>query len=326
MEKILEIQDLHVHFHTFDGVVRALDGVDLVLNRSEILGLVGETGCGKSMCALSVLRCIPEPGEVVRGSIYLENENLLQKTENEMRALRGKRISMIFQDPTSSLNPVFTIGEQLLDVIVTHQSINVKEAHKKAVDILRAVMLPDPEMVLRRYPHQLSRGMRQRVMIAMALSCNPSVLLADEPTTALDVTVQAQILSLITYLRERTRASILLITHDLGVVAETCDRVAVMYAGKIVEIGDVSSVLEKPKHPYTIGLLDSIPKMANDKPSLGVIKGFLPNMADPPSGCRFHPRCSNVMEVCKVKEPRLVEAERNHCAACFLHENQGAAS
>jgi len=324
LENILDIEDLHVHFHTYEGTVHALGGVNLGLRRREMLGLVGETGCGKSVCALSVLRCIPEPGRIARGRISLDGENLLEKTEEEMRAVRGSKVSMIFQDPTSSLNPVLTVGEQLLDVITTHQPLSAKEARENAVEILRTVMLPDPEPALKKYPHQLSRGMRQRVMIAMALSCKPSVLIADEPTTALDVTVQAQILHLIKDLQAKTETSILLITHDVGVVAETCDRVAVMYAGKIVEIGDVISVLERPKHPYTVGLLDSIPKVQKEKPPLGLIKGTLPNLIDPPSGCRFHPRCAQVMDVCRAKEPELVEVGRGHCTACFLYSHRNS--
>lgn len=320
MEKVLDVEDLHVHFKIYEGTVHALEGVTFSVMQGEILGLVGETGCGKSVCALSLLRCVPEPGEIVKGRIVLGGEDLLDKTEQEMMAVRGAKVSMIFQDPTSSLNPVFTIGEQLVDVIKIHQSISTKEALEKAAEILGTVMIPDPKAAISRYPHQFSRGMRQRVMIAMALSCNPLLLIADEPTTALDVTVQAQILHLINGLREKTGASILLITHDLGVVAETCNRVAVMYAGKIVEIGDVSSVLESPKHPYTVGLLRSIPKMIRDRHPLGQIKGSLPNLIVPPTGCRFEPRCDQAMDICRTKAPTLVSLEANHCASCFLYE------
>jgi oligopeptide/dipeptide ABC transporter ATP-binding protein len=319
LDTVLDIQDLHVHFHTFEGTVRALEGVNLSLRYREVLGLVGETGCGKSVCGLSILRCVPEPGEIVGGRIFLGGEDLLSKTERQMRMIRGKKICMIFQDPTSSLNPVLKVGEQLMDVIKTQKPTD-REARERAVEALKAVMLPDPEVTLNRYPHQLSRGMRQRVMIAMAISSNPLLLIADEPTTALDVTIQAEILRLIKKLQERTGASILLITHDLGVVAETCDQVAVMYAGKIVETGDVNSVLESPKHPYTIGLLDCMPRMAKDRPPLGFIKGFIPNLVDPPPGCRFHPRCSRIKDVCRSREPRLVEVAKDHCAACFLYQ------
>jgi oligopeptide/dipeptide ABC transporter ATP-binding protein len=318
--EILKIEDLHLHFHTYEGTVRALEGVNLSLGQGEILGLVGETGCGKSVCALSVLRCLPESGEIVRGKILLNGENLLDKTEEEMRSIRGRAVAMIFQDPTASLNPVFTIGEQLLDVITSHQQVDAKEARERAIHVLRTVMIPDPEVALKRYPHQFSTGMRQRVMIAMALSCNPSLLIADEPTTALDVTVQAQILRLINNLREEVGASILFITHDLGVVAETCDRIAVMYAGKIVETGDITSVLETPNHPYTLGLLRSVPRMVKHRHPLGLINGFLPNLITPPPGCRFHPRCSQAMSTCKTREPSLAAVAKNHCVACFLYE------
>ena len=320
MEQVLVVEDLHVQFRTYEGIVHALEGVNLAVNRGEILGLVGETGCGKSVCALSILRCLPEPGEIVKGRILLEGENLLDKTEQEMLTIRGAKASMIFQDPTSSLNPVFTIGEQLVDVIRTHQAIGANEALKKAIEILKMVMIPDPDGAAKRYPHQLSRGMRQRVMIAMALSCKPVLLIADEPTTALDVTIQAQILRLINDLREKLGASVLLITHDLGVVSETCSQVAVMYAGKIVEIGDIASVLEKPRHPYTVGLLHSIPRMIRDKRPLGQIRGTIPNLINPPSGCRFHPRCDHTMEICKRKEAPLIDVGTGHRVSCFLYE------
>jgi oligopeptide/dipeptide ABC transporter ATP-binding protein len=319
-EKLLEVRGLKTYFYTEDGVVPAVDGVDFVLNKGETLGIVGESGCGKSVTSLSIMRLIPDPpGKIVEGEILFEGSNLLEKTEAEMRNIRGNDISMIFQEPMTSLNPVFTIGDQIMEAIILHQRLNKAEARERAIEMLRLVGIPSPERRVDEYPHQLSGGMRQRVMIAMALSCNPKLLIADEPTTALDVTIQAQILDLMRKLRDEFGTAIMLITHDLGVVAELAERVVVMYAGKIVEKADVKLLFGNPLHPYTVGLLGSIPKLTEQQDRLQVIEGVVPHPAFMPKGCRFHPRCKEAREICKVEEPELMEQEPGHLVACWKY-------
>jgi len=318
-EHLLEIRDLSVKFYTYQGVLDAVDIDSLVLDRKQSLGLVGETGCGKSVTSLAILGLIPHPGKIERGAIIFDGEDLLGKTKEEMQAIRGGRISMIFQNPTSSLNPVFTIGDQIASVMRLHQRVDSNEARRRAVEMLSLVQLSNPEKIVNAYPHELSGGMCQRAMIAMALACNPDLLIADEPTTALDVTIQAQILKLMKALREKLETSILLITHDLSVVAQTCDCVAVMYAGNKVEYGTARDVFKSPKHPYTQGLLRAIPKVGMIKDKLVGIDGTVPSMLEPPSGCRFHPRCPYAKEICSTERPRSVELGHDHTVSCVLY-------
>lgn len=319
--KLLEVSNLKTHFFTDDGVVKAVDGVSFSIKKGETFGLVGESGCGKSVTALSIIRLIPDPpGKIVDGTVHLEKENLLEKSEKEMQKVRGNKISMIFQEPMTSLDPVFTIGNELMEVIRLHQGLNKKETRKKAIDMLKIVGIPEPEKRMKEYPHQLSGGMRQRAMIAMALSCNPQLLIADEPTTALDVTIQAQILRLMDQLKEDFSAAVLLITHDLGVIAETCENVAVMYAGEIIEHGSVEAIFENPLHPYTVGLNKAIPRLDVDTEKLQIIEGTVPNLIEIPSGCKFHPRCPYAMDICKKEEPPLKKREKNHFSRCYLEE------
>ena len=320
-ERLLDVKGLKTYFFTDAGVVKAVDGVDLYIAPGEILGLVGESGCGKSVTALSILQLIPRPpGKIVEGEIWFQGQNLLTLSEEEMRHIRGGRISMIFQEPMTSLNPVFKIGQQMTEVIRLHQDVSIEEARELAIQMLNLVRIPDAPAVLEKYPHALSGGMRQRVMIAMALSCNPSLLIADEPTTALDVTVQAQILALMNELQKKTNAAILLITHNLGVIAETCDRVGVMYAGNMVETASVEELFENPLHPYTQGLLGSIPRLDEKREKLAIIPGIVPNLISPPPGCRFHNRCSKVMEICNQQKPSLITVKPGHQVACFLYD------
>ena len=315
-QSIMEIKDLKTHFFTYNGVVKAVDGVSLNVRREEVLGIVGETGCGKSVTVRSAMGLVPEPGHIVNGRILLDGENLLEKSDNEMRRIRGSRMSMIFQNPLSSLNPVFTIGSQVCHVIRIHQFKDKLEARRRAIETFELVRLPDPDRLLKKYPHELSGGMLQRVMIAMALSCKPEILIADEPTTALDVTIQAQILSLMLRLKKETGTAIIMITHDLGVVAETCDRVAVMYAGLIVESGPVQSIFKEPLHPYTQGLLSSLPGQQQGGDVLVTIEGLVPDLIRPPAGCRFHPRCPLKREVCQRDTPILKELDNGRAVAC----------
>lgn len=306
--RLIDIRGLKTHFMTDDGLVPALDGVTFHIDKGETLGVVGESGCGKSVTALSIMRLIPQPpGKIVAGEVTFAGEDLLAKNEAEMQKIRGNDISMIFQEPMTSLNPVFTVGDQIGEAIELHQKVSKKIAAQKAVEMLRLVGIPTPEKRAHEYPHQLSGGMRQRVMIAMALSCNPKLLIADEPTTALDVTIQAQILELMKKLKRETGTAIMLITHDLGVVAEMCERVIVMYAGKIVEQADVRPLFHNPLHPYTEGLLRSIPSINREKERLYVIEGMVPNPVRMPAGCRFHPRCPYAMDVCREREPFLTD-------------------
>ncbi|ASJ15026.1 ABC transporter ATP-binding protein [Thermococcus radiotolerans] len=317
MSKVLEIRDLYINFRTMWGVAKVLNGVSFEINDGEIFGLVGETGCGKSVTALSVLRLLPSNAQI-SGQIIFKGENLLEKSEEEMRKLRGKEISIIFQDPMTSLNPLFKIGDQMVDIITLHEGLSKEEALEHARNLIKSVGLSDPERILNSYPHELSGGMRQRIMIAMALSSNPSLLIADEPTTALDVTIQKQILKLILDLRDRYSFSVLLITHDLGVVAEVCDRVGVMYAGNIVEIAPTEELFENPLHPYTQGLLSVVPDPRTKKP-LKPLRGSVPSLLNPPSGCRFHPRCDYAKDVCSRVKPELIERSPGHFVACHLY-------
>ena len=317
-EKLLEVRGLKTYFYTEDGVVPAVDGVDFVLNKGETLGIVGESGCGKSVTSLSIMRLIPDPpGKIVEGEILFEGSNLLEKTEAEMRNIRGNDISMIFQEPMTSLNPVFTIGDQIMEAIILHQRLNKAEARERAIEMLRLVGIPSPERRVDEYPHQLSGGMRQRVMIAMALSCNPRLLIADEPTTALDVTIQAQILDLMAQLREELGTAIMMITHDLGVIAEVVEKVVVMYTGRIVESADTYTIFKDPKHPYTIGLLASIPRLDGDGSRLQAIPGSVPIPGSFPEGCGFHPRCPFATDLCVKKVPPAFEVGENHHVACW---------
>jgi oligopeptide/dipeptide ABC transporter ATP-binding protein len=319
-DKLVEIRDLRVQFRTDAGAAKAVDGLSLDIYQGEVLGLVGESGSGKSVTALSILRLIPDPpGKIVSGSIRYRDRDLLGLSRPEMRAIRGNEISMIFQEPMTSLNPVFTIGMQMTEVILEHQRCSKDEAFRQSVEMLKLVGIPSPERRMKDYPHHFSGGMRQRVMIAMALACNPSLLIADEPTTALDVTIQAQILELMLRLKnERAGAAILLITHNLGVVAETCDRVAVMYGGKLQEVGPVREIFSAPRHPYTQGLLASLPTVTGDKHDrLRTIPGNVPGIHDLPAGCKFLTRCPERFDRCDL-EPDLVEVSPGHTVRCHL--------
>ncbi len=319
MEELLRVEDLKTYFYTHEGVVKAVDGVSFSINKGETLGLVGESGCGKSVTALSIMRLIQTPpGKIVSGKIFLEGTNLLELSEKEMRNIRGCKISMIFQEPMTSLDPMFTIGSEIMEVLKLHQNLKKNDARKKAIESLLTVKFPDPEKRIDDYPHELSGGMRQRVMIAMALSCNPALLIADEPTTALDVTIQAQILKLIDELRKKFNTSVLLITHDLGVIAKTCDNVALMYAGYIVEYTDVHTFFKKPIHPYAQALLKSIPRLDIEKERLKIINGLVPNLLDLPQGCPFHPRCEFCFEPCTKKLPPLLQVGQHHWVRCYL--------
>jgi len=322
--KILDIHDLKTYFYTEDGVVKAVDGVDLHVGRGEVLGLVGESGCGKSVTSFSILRLVGIPGKIVSGEVCFEGEDLLRLNDADMRAIRGNRISMIFQQPTSCLNPVFKVGAQIAEVLDVHQQFNKHEIQERVVELLQMVGIPEPAKRANCYPHELSGGMAQRVMIAMALACTPELLIADEPTTALDVTIQAQVLDLLTTLRSQTGASIILITHDLGIVAETCERVAVMYAGRIVEETSVETLFANPLHPYTAGLIGSVPVLGQCKERLQVIPGSVPNLIDLPAGCKFAPRCmarlERGLEICTREEPPLRPVEARHPVRCWLYQ------
>ncbi|MDH5161880.1 ABC transporter ATP-binding protein [Heyndrickxia oleronia] len=326
MEKeLLKINDLQTHFFSDKGIVKAVDGVTITVNKGETVGIVGESGCGKSVTSLSIMRLLKDtPGKIVGGSIQFEGKDLIQLPEKSMRSIRGNEIAMIFQEPMTSLNPVYKIGRQLVESIRLHMKKDANEAKEHAINMLELVGIPRAREIMKEYPHQLSGGMRQRVMIAMAMSCNPKLLIADEPTTALDVTIQAQILDLMRKLREESDSSILLITHDLGVVAEMCDRVVIMYAGKVVEESDVNTIFENPKHPYTKGLLESIPKLGVKIDRLQSIKGNVPAPEQMPKGCKFAPRCPFVMDQCWEREPQLQSVNANHTTRCWLHQKEGA--
>lgn len=320
-ERLLEVKNLKINFRTEEGIVPAINGVNFHVNKGETLAIVGESGCGKSVTSLSIMRLIPSPpGQIAGGEILFEGEDLLKKSEVSMRQIRGNKISMIFQDPMTSLNPVLTCGEQIAESIRLHQGLRQREAMEKAVEMLRLVGVPLPDRRVHEYPHQLSGGLRQRIMIAMALSCNPSLLIADEPTTALDVTIQAQILELVKRLKKELGMSIILITHDLGVVAEVAERVVVMYAGQVVEEADVVSLFRNPRHPYTEGLLKSIPQLDDDQQRLYTIPGVVPNPAKMPTGCRFNPRCEYATDICYEKEPPMVKTGAGCRVACWHYE------
>jgi oligopeptide/dipeptide ABC transporter ATP-binding protein len=323
---LLEIRGLRTSFHTRDGIVRAVDGIDFHVDRGEIVGLVGESGCGKSVTSLSVMQLVSRPGRIESGEILFDGRDLLKLQPDEMRRIRGDRIGMIFQQPTSSLNPVWDVGRQIAEVLEIHRGLKRGPALGRALELMKMVGIPDPERRLKNFPHEMSGGMAQRVMIAMALACEPELLIADEPTTALDVTIQAQILDLIRRLRDETGTAVILITHDLGVVAETCDRVAVMYAGEIIEHTDVNTLFTRPAHPYTRGLIGSIPVLGARRPSLAVIPGNVPSLIDLPAGCRFAPRCvSRFAEPAaglSESHPALHPVNPGHAVRCWLYHDE----
>ena len=322
-EKILEIRDLAIHYYTEDGDVAAVNGINISLDRGDSLGLVGETGAGKTTTAKGILRLIPNPpGKIIAGQILFEGEDLLQKTEKEMQKIRGDKISMIFQDPMTALNPVLRVDEQIAEVVELHSDCSKQEALRRALEMLERVGIPAERG--RDYPHQFSGGMKQRVVIAMALACNPHLLLADEPTTALDVTIQAQVLEMMKTLKDELGTSMILITHDLGVVAETCNKVAVMYAGEIVEHGSLRDVFKHTAHPYTAGLFESLPSLSEDVRRLKPIKGLMPDPTDLPSGCRFHPRCPYATELCRREAPAMRELTPGHSVKCHRRDGDAA--
>lgn len=325
-ESLLRVRSLETHFYTYAGTVKALDRVNLDVYKGQMLGLVGESGCGKSVTSLSIVRLVPSPGKIVGGEVWFDGKDLLRLSDEEMRKIRGARISMVFQDPTLYLNPVLDIGYQIAEPLLQHRDVDKLEPNaennaivkQKVVDILKLVRFPDPDRV-HRYPHELSGGMRQRVLIAMALVCDPDLIILDEPTTQLDVTVQAQILTILKEIRARINAAMIFVTHNLALARETCDVIAIMYAGTIVERAQLSSIFENPKHPYTIGLLKSVPRMSGEIKRLESIPGTLPNLISPPPGCRFHPRCAEAMAVCREIKPSEVEVEPGHFVACHLY-------
>lgn len=321
MTNILEIDGLRTHFHTEAGIVRALNGVNLPVGCGESVGLVGETGSGKSVTAKSVMRLVPTPpGEIVSGEIRYNGRDLLKLSKKEMRELRGREIAMIFQDPSTSLNPVYTVQNQMVEVISTNREVDDSQALDIAREMLEEVEMPRPDGVLESYPHELSGGMKQRVMIAMELACEPDLIIADEPTTALDVTVQKEVISIFERLVEERNLSVLWITHDLGVVAQFCDRIGVMYAGEIVEYGTVRDIYNRPTHPYTRELLKTIPNVADSDDTLGIIEGSVPNLVNPPSGCKFHPRCPDAEPRCSKEDPSATTLSTQHEASCLVHD------
>jgi peptide/nickel transport system ATP-binding protein/oligopeptide transport system ATP-binding protein len=321
---LLQIEALKTYFYTFEGIAKAVDDVSFSLNRGEVLGIVGESGCGKSVTAQSIMRLIPEPpGKIIHGNIIFDGTDIVRLTMDQMRSIRGNRISMIFQEPMTSLNPVFTIGNQISEMYMLHEKSSKRESWSQSIEMLKKVQIPAPEKRVHEYPHQLSGGMRQRAMIAMALACNPEILIADEPTTALDVTIQAQILELMMQLKADYDTAIMMITHDLGVIAEIAKRILVMYAGKVVESGPTDTIFEDPKHPYTQGLLQSIPKLGerakHGRRQLQEITGIVPSLYDLPDGCRFYPRCPHAMGICNQSVPELIEVGDSHRARCYLY-------
>jgi oligopeptide/dipeptide ABC transporter ATP-binding protein len=322
---LLEVRNLKTHFYTEDGVVRAVDGVNFEVYPGEVLGIVGESGCGKSVTSLSIMRLVVHPGKIAEGEILLDGKNLLDLSEKEMTKIRGNKISMIFQQPQTALNPVFQVNDQIAEVLDIHKDFGKDAGKKRAVELLKMVGIPDAQRRAEAYPHELSGGMAQRVMIAMALACVPELLIADEPTTALDVTIQAQILDLIREMREKMGTSVILITHDLGVIAEMAERVAVMYAGEVVEQSEVNGLFEKPLHPYTQGLIGSIPILGQLKEKLDVIPGSVPNLVNLPVGCRFAPRCAARekfgLKICTEHKPELLEALDAHLVRCWLYHD-----
>ncbi len=321
MTALLEVRDLSLDFETEEGTAKVLDRVSFSIDEGEVFGLVGETGCGKTVTALTILRLLPRTARIRGGEIRFAGEDLLKKTDDEIESkVRGKRISMVFQDPATSLNPLYTVGEQVARVVMTHEGVERKNAEARALELFRKVGLPDPERVLRSYPHELSGGMQQRAMISMALSCRPKLLIADEPTTAVDVTIQAQILELILALRREFGLSVLLITHNLGIVAETCDRVGVMYAGTVTEVAPTRGLFREPLHPYAQALLRALPRADARGQPLKSIAGTVPSLLKPPTGCRYHPRCDFAMATCAKRRPELLEHRRGHRASCLLYE------
>jgi peptide/nickel transport system ATP-binding protein len=323
MEKtVLRVENLKTYFKTPSGVVKAVDGIDLEVFKGETLGIVGESGCGKSVTSLSIMGLLPQPlGYIEDGKILLDGKDLTELSEKKMQKLRGNEMAMIFQEPMTSLNPVFTIGEQLSEPLLQHTNLKKKEIRKKIIDMLKLVGIPRAEEIINEYPHQLSGGMRQRIMISLAMLCEPKLLIADEPTTALDVTIQAQILELMKKITDETNMSTVLITHDLGVVAEMCDRVVVMYAGQVVENADIRTLFNEPKHPYTQGLLDSLPTANDRKKELRSIKGSVPRPDELPKGCTFAPRCPKVFDKCLEERPPLFELENQSCR-CWLYQEE----
>lgn len=318
---ILEVKNLSTHFFTDDGVVKAADGVSFSLKKGETIAIVGESGCGKSVTSLSIMRLINYPGKIVSGEIFFKENNLLSLPPEKLRKIRGNEISMIFQDPFTSLNPVFTIGDQLTEAVILHKNLTANEAKEKAIEALKKVNIASPEKRINSYPHELSGGMRQRVMIAMSIICGPEILLADEPTTALDVTIQAQILDLMRELKNEIGASVILITHNLGIVANFCEKVLVMYAGNIVEEASTRNIFNDPKHPYTKALLQCLPRLNDsEKQKLASIKGQPPGLINIPKGCRFAPRCSSVMDICKEKEPDMIELADKSKVRCWMYK------
>lgn len=322
---LLEVKNLKTHFYTEDGVVHAVDGVDFHVAPGEVLGIVGESGCGKSVTSLSIMRLISLPGRIVEGEILFDGKNLVEASDEEMMQVRGNRISMIFQQPQSSLNPVFKAGDQISEVLNIHQDFGQEAGRNRAIELLKMVGIPEPGRRAEAYPHELSGGMAQRVMIAMALACVPDLLIADEPTTALDVTIQAQILDLMRDMKQQLGSAMILITHDLGVIAEMANRVAVMYAGEIVEESSTVSLFDEPLHPYTKGLIGSIPVLGERRERLDVIPGNVPNLINPPVGCRFAPRCKarieHNLDICTEKHPSLIEISKDHKVRCWLYED-----
>jgi oligopeptide/dipeptide ABC transporter ATP-binding protein len=323
-EIVLDVQDLKTYFFTGRGVVKAVDGVSFQVKKGETLGLVGESGCGKSITCFSIIRLVPQPaGRIVGGRVLLKGEDLLSKTEKEMNRIRGSRITMILQDPMMSLNPLLTIGEQVAEPLRYHQGLRKMELWEKVKEMLRWVRIPSPEIRMREYPHQMSGGMRQRISGAMTLSCQPEILIADEPTTALDVTIQAQFLSLLKEIQEKTRLSMIVVTHDFGIVARLCDRVAVMYAGKIVESAETRELFNRPAHPYTEALLESLPKMEVKVDKLYSIEGQPPELHSLPPGCSFAPRCPKGMEICRTTYPPRQSIAEDHYVSCWLYDPEG---
>mgnify|MGYP000524704428 CR=1 FL=1 len=323
---ILEVKDLYVNFYTYAGVVKAIDGVSFSVKKGEIFGLVGETGCGKTVTSRAIARLIKPPGKIEEGEIIFYKDgkpiNLLKISDKELRDLTGKDIAYIFQDPSSALDPLYTSGYQIAEAMVYHNTADWKTAWKKAVEMLREVLVPDPEQRVKNFPHELSGGMKQRVVIAISLSNVPKLLIADEPTTAVDVTIQAEIIDLLKELQKKYHTSIILITHNMGLIAEMADRVAVMYAGNIVEIADIYTIFENPLHPYTKGLLTAVPNPVKRIETLTPIRGSVPNLIYPPPGCRFHPRCDFAKDICKKKKPKLIEVEKDHYVACWLYSEE----
>lgn len=320
-QSLLKINEIKTHFFTRRGIVPAIDGVTIEIPTGKIIGIVGESGCGKSVTSLSVMGLVQRPGKVVEGTIEFEGKNLLELSKNQMRKIRGNDISMIFQEPMTSLNPVYTVGRQVSEALTIHKNISKAQAKEKVIEIFKSVGIPEAEKRYNAYPHQLSGGLRQRVMIGMAMICSPKLMIADEPTTALDVTIEAQILHLMRELRTKNNTSIMMITHNLGVVAELCDYVYVMYAGKVMEQADINELFEKAYHPYTDGLMRSIPKINSRNTRLYSIKGVVPNLLKLPKGCRFSPRCEKATEKCFKQEPELYKINKNHSVRCFLYEN-----